>query len=412
MYTSFSPNTRAKDLGLNIKLLLSPRNYLKGKYPDLARGWFEKKYFGSKAYTFNYARSGMYILFKSLGLNTGNEILVQGFTCSAAVNPAIWAGLHPVFVDINVDTGNMDMDDLKNKYTKKARAVMFQHTFGNSTGIDEALNFCKENGLILIEDCTNTIMGKHDGKLIGSFGEASIFSFGRDKAVSGVNGGVILLNTDKFLDYFEKNLHNLEYPGIYWTFKELLYPVLWQIIKSSYSVGFGKAFHLLFTKLGLLTRASTIQEKLAKIPESVPKQLPNSLANLAFFQLQDVEELNNHRIKINDVYSDGLSGIQEVRTFTFNSDNIPLRYPLLVKDKDKLLDYLAQKNILVGDWYDKPVTPFETSLEKIGYYAGVCKTAELVCGQIINLPNHINIDKEEAKRIVSVIEDFYGNYKN
>jgi len=194
IYTSFSPNTRLGDLVLNLKLLFLPSMWLNGSCSERVAKIFEERFHDHKAWTFNYARSGMYVLFKSLNLKNTDEILVQGYTCVAAVNPVIWSGGKIVYVDIDAKSGNMDIDDLRRKISDKTKVILFQYTYGCSHGIDDVKKICQEKGITLIEDCTNTIFGKHSDRLIGSFGDASIFSFGRDKAVSGVDGGLILIN--------------------------------------------------------------------------------------------------------------------------------------------------------------------------------------------------------------------------
>jgi len=409
IYTSFSPNTRTKDLVFNTLTLIKPWEYLKGKNTKIIEELFLKTFNESKgAYTFNYARSGMYLLFKSLNLPKDTTIIFPGFTCSAATNPAKWANLTPIYVDINKGTLNIDVENIKEKVTKDTRVLIFQHTFGNSKGIVEIKEFCKEHKIILIEDCTNTIFGKHKDKLIGSFGDASIFSFGRDKAISGVNGGLILINNKELIIPFEKEIKDIKTPGILKTLRELLYPIIWELIKTTYSIQLGKIIHLVTTKLNLITKATTREEKAGKIPNTVPLKLANSLAYLAIKQLEDIKILNNHRNLISNIYIDKLKDIKEIKLITYEKSNVPLRVPVLVKDRKKLTEFLKKRNIIVGDWYSAPITPLEINLEEYGYTKGTCLVSEKICNEIINLPTHINITNKDAEKITKLIREFYG----
>ncbi len=406
IYTSYSPNTRSKDLFINILMLLSPWHWFKGAYSEMIKSIFEKRFHKSHLYTFNYARSGMYVLFKSLHLSHGDEVIMQGFTCIAAVNPVLWSGAKVVYCDIDENTCNININDLKDKITSNTKAIMFQHTFGNSKGIDQVKEVCEERNILLIEDCTNTIFGMHAKRLIGSFGDASIFSFGRDKAVSGVDGGLILLNNPALVKEFENEYSMLDYPALIWTLKELLYPLIWALIKSTYNIKLGKLIHLVATKLHLITKATSDLEKAGEIPQDIPKLLPNSLARLAYTQLQDIDKINAHRIQINDFYKKELSHIQSI---SYEDGNVLLRYPLLVKSKHDLLTFLRKNNLQhFGDWYDKPITPINVEFAKVEYTLGSCKVSEDVCTRIINLPNHINLSMNDAQLVVDSIKKAYG----
>lgn len=444
IYTSYSSNTRWKDLLLNVLLLFTPWSWQKGKYPKKIVDWFENKFHGSKAFSFNYARSGMYVLFQALKqyfqLNDNDEVIVQGFTCVAAVNPVLWAGLKVKYADIDPRTLNLSIESVKKNITSQTKVIMFQHTLGNSNGIPKIKQFCEKNDLILIEDCTNTILGKHHDRLIGTFGEASIFSLGRDKAVSGVDGGVILINNYHLNPIMKEMSSKLRLPSLNWTLRELLFPIFWLPIKTFYLVKIGKLFHLLFTKLGLLTKATSAKEKSGKLTKQIPSQLPNCLAYLAYKQLEDIQMINKHRIEIISVYRELLQNNRKqteenghqhteynvdnqkdktdkktvikpinLKYIQFINGNIPLRYPLLVQNnqKENLMKFLKQQNVLVGNWYSTPIAPASVRASKIGYKTNICPTSEKICMQIINLPTHINVTKVDAKKVCNLINGMF-----
>jgi len=150
IHTSYSPNTRIKDLLLNKLLLSLPIIWKRGNGQKNISQWFSHHYNVKDVFTFNYARSGMYVLFKTLfddpKTRRETSVAIQGFTCVAAVNPVIWAGYKIKYIDIDPKTLNMSLDDLKKKIDESTKVVMFQHTLGNSTGIEEIANFCKEKG--------------------------------------------------------------------------------------------------------------------------------------------------------------------------------------------------------------------------------------------------------------------------
>jgi dTDP-4-amino-4,6-dideoxygalactose transaminase len=72
------------------------------------------------------------------------------------------------------------------------------------------------------------------------------------------------------------------------------------------------------------------------------------------------------------------------------------------------MKYLQKCNVLAGDWFDTPIAPKEVDAEKVGYKSGVCPVAEATSKKMLNLPTHINVRKQDAERIVKLINDRYG----
>lgn len=98
----------------------------------------------------------------------------------------MWAGGVPVFVDIDPATYNIDTKDMRKKITHKSKVVVIQHSFGLPQNLDEILQIARENNLLVIEDCAHTLGAKYKGKAIGTFGNASIFSFGATKIIDAL----------------------------------------------------------------------------------------------------------------------------------------------------------------------------------------------------------------------------------
>ncbi|MDP1538516.1 MAG: aminotransferase class I/II-fold pyridoxal phosphate-dependent enzyme, partial [bacterium] len=190
---SLSPNTEKDDIWLAFKLLFQPwlweKELIETRSPSVLEDEF-KRYLGVKyAISFNSGRSALMAILSSLqkkenssseALAKEDEILLQAFTCNAAANPIIWSGLKPIYVDCDEKTFNIDIEDLKGKIESKSRAVMVQHTFGLPANMNEILGICRQNSLILIEDCAHSLGATCKGKKVGTFGKAAFFSFSRD----------------------------------------------------------------------------------------------------------------------------------------------------------------------------------------------------------------------------------------
>jgi len=124
-------------------------------------------------------------------LKKGDEVLVPSVCWSTTFWPIIQSGLKPVFVDINRDTLNIDINDLKKKITKKTKALMLVHVLGNSTDMNQLMKIIKKKNIILIEDTCEAIGAKYNNKFLGSFGEFSTFSFYFSHQITSVEGGMI-----------------------------------------------------------------------------------------------------------------------------------------------------------------------------------------------------------------------------
>jgi len=124
-------------------------------------------------------------------LKKGDEVLIPAVCWPTSLWPIIQCGLKPVFVDVDKNNLNIDLDDLKKKISNKSKALMLVHVLGISTNMDELLKIIKRKKIILIEDSCESIGAKYKNKYLGTFGEFSSFSFYYSHQISSVEGGMI-----------------------------------------------------------------------------------------------------------------------------------------------------------------------------------------------------------------------------
>jgi len=431
---SLSPNTEKDDIFLALKLLFQPwhwtppthhpfsvnqrLNQRKSAVQELEKEF--KKYLGVKyAISFNSGRSALLAILDALNIKKDDEVLLQGFTCNSAVNPILAKGAKPVFVDVD-GTINLDPDDLKKKITlrqaqgKLPKAIMIQHTFGWPAQIEEISKIAKGNNLFLIEDCAHSLGAKYKDKFCGTFGDAAFFSFGRDKVISSVFGGMAVTNNDKIGERIENFRKKLDFPSNFWILQQLLHPILINyLISPVYGLNqyLGRILLGILHTLLILSKGVYKREKKGQIPRYFPKRLPNALAILASNQFRKLERFNEHRREIAEFYEGNLQNQFNLPLAREKKDISPtfMRYPILAKkNTDEILKTARKRKIYLDDgWRKTPIVPLDTDIKKMEYISGSCPKAEKVAKTIFNLPTHINISQEDAQKIVDFLKKYF-----
>ena len=416
---SLSPNIEPDDVGLVLKLIFSPWKWKKGKAIRELEDEFEK-YIGIKyAFSFNSGRSSFYAILKALGLPKDTEVLLQAFTCNAAVKPVLSQGLNPVYVDCDENSFNIDIDDLKRNVlslqSAKGKVLMIQHTFGLPANMDEVLSIVRQNELVLIEDCAHSLGAEYKNQKVGTFGKAGFFSFSRDKVISSVYGGMVVTNDDVLAEKLKKLQNEFGYPSRFWTFQQLLHPILLNfIILPTYNfLDLGKIFLVLSQWFNILSKAVHWKEKRGIKPDYFPKALPNALSIMAQNQLYKLDKFYEHRKNISEFYYKNIKGTafsvsDNLSLENLNTKNIKhsfLRFTVKHSRAHEIIyDAWQNQNILIGDWYTTPIAPADTKLEQMHYKIGSCPTAEKLSKITLNLPTHINISMEDAEKIVNFLK--------
>ena len=133
-------------------------------------------------------------------LKIGDEVLIPAICWSTSLWPIIQSGLKVKFVDIDNNSLNIDLEDLKKKITKKTKALMLVHALGNCTDMDKLVKICKRNKLILIEDTCEALGSTFKKKALGTFGDFASFSFYYSHHITSGEGGMICVKDKKYLN--------------------------------------------------------------------------------------------------------------------------------------------------------------------------------------------------------------------
>ena len=152
--------------------------------------------------------AGLHLALRALGVGEGDEVVIPGFVCPALLNAVLYVLALPVLADIDRETFNIDVRDLKRRMTRKTKAVIVPHMFGLPADIREIVAL----GVPVIEDCAQALGSRYGGAPTGSFGVLSVFSFYATKVICTGEGGMVAANDLQLLerirdlrDYDEKD---------------------------------------------------------------------------------------------------------------------------------------------------------------------------------------------------------------
>jgi perosamine synthetase len=152
----------------------------------------------------------------ALEIKPSDEIIVPTFTYIASVNAISYMNAVPVFVDSMNETWQIDPEDIKRKITAKTKAIIIVHLYGHPCDMDAIVSICKENNILLIEDCAEAIGSFYKGKHVGTFGDIATFSFFGNKTITTGEGGMVLSNNESLIS----KSHYLKNQGVssvqYW----------------------------------------------------------------------------------------------------------------------------------------------------------------------------------------------------
>lgn len=168
-----------------------------GKYIEQFEKKFEKYIGQGFAVAVSSGTSALQLALSTLNLKKGDEVILPNFTFGASINSILNIGATPVLADINTDDWTISLKEICKKITKKTKAIMPVHIYGQPAQMDEICKIAKKNNLLIIEDCAEAIGAKYKNKIIGFHGDSSCFSFFANKTLTTGEGGMALFKKNR-----------------------------------------------------------------------------------------------------------------------------------------------------------------------------------------------------------------------
>jgi perosamine synthetase len=340
------------------------------------------------------ARSAILHSLKSLNIRSKDQVIVSSFTCDAVTKAVTNSGAKIVYVDINEDITMNDKCVLK-AINKNTKVLILQNTFGRLGLKVNTINKIKKKKIFIIEDSCLSVGSKFKDKPLGQFGDVDIYSLEASKTVTTGWGGVLKVNNIKYKNFFFDSYNELKSINIFQDLRRLS-----QLLISLYFVKhpkfFGNVIWYFFYGTRIFRKSNTGNKLYAK-------KIGPLTRNFFLYLFPKFEKFYK---KINKNYTFLINHISNVKlkcplTQRKNEFIVTSRIPILVKNKDKVIQLAKKMNIEIGDWFSECPPKFNLERSNIHSY----KISRLISNKIINLPCYFSLEKNEILKLKKLISD-------
>ncbi|MEO1944054.1 MAG: DegT/DnrJ/EryC1/StrS family aminotransferase [Candidatus Thioglobus sp.] len=160
---------------------------------------------GSKyAIAHNSGTATLHTCLAAAGVGPGDEVISPAHTVIMCTFAILHQNAIPVYADVELDTLNIDPDDIERKITDKTKAIIAVHMHGLPCDMNKIMKIAKEHNIVVIEDSAQCVLGSIDGKLVGTIGDMASFSFETKKHLSAGEGGIVTTNNKNFATIIRK----------------------------------------------------------------------------------------------------------------------------------------------------------------------------------------------------------------
>lgn len=353
---AYEPDVGKEELAL-LEDVINSNWISEGKYVRLFEEKLRIECNRKYALAFNNCTAALITGMKSLGLGTGDEVIVQSLVHSADPNAISAIGAKPVFVDVDESTLCLTPETIDEARTAKTKAVLYVSLYGNVSDLDRITEYCKKNNLFLINDCAPALFGLYNNLPIASYGDFSALSFFSDKTITTGEGGMLLTNEVEIIN--ESNIYKND---------------------------------------GRKERGVDLIEK-----KGFNYRLTEFQAAVGVAQLEKSSEFINRKKENNKLFKSLLKDEKYIKVFEFNQkgDIVPHRNIVIVPNAKKLINHLVGIGIgarsLFMPMHSQPAYNLKQHLpvtEKM-YDTGVC------------LPSAPSLTVDNIEYICDSIKNFY-----
>jgi len=347
-------------------------------------------------------RVALYAILKALGVKKDDEVILPAFTCVVVANAILYLGAKPVYVDIDLTTYNARFEEIIKKITPKTKVIICQNTFGLSTDIERIVTYAKEHNIFTIEDCTHGFGGYYNQKPNGSYCDAAFYSTQWNKPFSTGTGGFALINNQDLIEPVQKINQNLISPSLKQRISlKLLYFVREKLLNKNTYWLFVKLYRFLSRHNLVLGSSSGEEITSLEMPCNYFMKLSEVQTKKGIQNLKMLAAVLRRRKENAQIYTEYLMNKNKNHVpFSLFDNHSFLKYPLLVKNREKVFRLAEKNKIELGDWFNSPLHPVKKGFEQWKLQSELYPNAVFAGEHIINLPT----DVKDISQVLQFLE--------
>ncbi len=354
-------NQELKEVTKVIKSTFLTENKYTKKFEKKFRSITKAKY----AIAINNWTMGLFCCLKALKIGKNDEVIVPDITFIASANAVILAGAKVVLCNVDPETLNISISNIEKMITKRTKAIMPVHLYGNSCNMTKILQIAKKYKLKIIEDAAQGLGVFHKKKHVGTIGDVGGFSFYGNKLITTGEGGIITTNNKKIYDEIKR-------------------------LKNHGRKVKGKFIH---EKIGYNFMFTDIQ------------------AAIGLAQLNKLKKIINKKLIIYKYYKSNIKKNEEIKYIKKLDKTLSVYWftNIITKQALQLKKFLSQKNIESRNcFYPLSLQPcYDNNKDIIKKYVNK-KNSLNIYKSLLSLPSATQINMNELNKVIKNINSFYG----
>ncbi len=358
------------------------------------------------AITASYGRMAFYYILKALDLPRGSEIIFPALTFWVVPEMARVLGYRPVFVDIDPTTFNIDSSKIEAAITGRTRAIVPTHLYGQPCDMDPIVKIAREHNLAIIEDCAHALGATYKGRKVGTFGDASFFSFQMLKPLNTYGGGMAVTNRSDLALHIRTLAEGEDWPASKDVFKKIVFGNLQRKLIGPYGFTFTMflAFYIA-SFFGDYDLSRYLWEKirpLDPLPPSYRKRYTNAQALIGLKMLENIDSFNAANRAHAARLSAALREVPGIQTPAAPAGTESVYYQYCIRAAEP--DLLKHRAIRAGVDVEIMHVDICNVLDVFNESKTKCPVAEAT-EQTLQLPVYASLTDRDLQRIVDVIRE-------
>lgn len=352
----------------------------------------------------SFGRMAFYYILRALDLPRGSEIIFPALTFWVVPEIARRAGLKPVFVDVDPSTFNLDPGKIETAITERTRAIVPTHLYGQPCEMSEIMRIAEKHNLAVIEDCAQAAGARYRGRLVGTFGTASFFSFQMLKGINTYGGGMAMTNDQSLAARMREQAKSEPVQTVPDLAKRFLSGYAARIGISPKGFTFwGFPLQAAASAFGHYDLSKFIWEKirpLAPFPRTYHQRYSNAQAIIGMRGLAKLDEYNERSREHAARYTRGLADCRTIWTPRVMPDveHVYYQYCIYASDPARM----SRQAIRRGVDFETTHVDVCSQLSLFEEFAARCPAAEAT-ESALQLPVYSRLRQSDVERVLRVV---------